>query len=197
MGKLEDKKQALQGKIVSETARLIADKGYELVTMEGVAKSCGITKRTLYKYFPVKEAIVAQYIQNTLSSMHQDRIDKMAKMDSFEAMTAYYLQGLMEGVMRQPLMFEYYLKYLMGNLVVSQMHASPKSHVEDPLAFILKRGYEEEKINEALPYKLIKDLFLFTFVELTKNYYEAPEQFQLEDHLNVCMMIFVNGVRRA
>lgn len=48
-------------------AELFQSKGYARVTMEQVAARAGVSKRTLYKYFPVKEALLERMLEDALA----------------------------------------------------------------------------------------------------------------------------------
>lgn len=48
-------------------AQLFRARGYAQVTMEQVAGHAGVSKRTLYKYFPVKEALLERMLEATLA----------------------------------------------------------------------------------------------------------------------------------
>ena len=45
--------------IVESVNRLLADKGFDLMTVDEVAADVGIAKASLYKHFPSKEALAA------------------------------------------------------------------------------------------------------------------------------------------
>jgi len=49
--------QATRKSIVDAMHRLVAEKGYEAVTVDDIAKECGIGKGTLYHYFKSKDDI--------------------------------------------------------------------------------------------------------------------------------------------
>lgn len=49
-------------------ALLIASRGYDSVTMEQVASQACVSKRTLYKYFPAKEALLEHVLEAALAA---------------------------------------------------------------------------------------------------------------------------------
>ena len=48
-------------------SQLFESRGYAQVTMEQVAAQAGVSKRTLYKYFPAKEALLEHALEASLS----------------------------------------------------------------------------------------------------------------------------------
>ena len=62
MARLSFREQVLRVRedaIVSSVNRLLADKGFDLMTVDEVAADVGIAKASLYKHFPSKEALAA------------------------------------------------------------------------------------------------------------------------------------------
>ena len=54
-------------RIAGSAHELFQAAGYEAVTMERIAACAGVSKRTLYKYFPAKEAILAYQLESELA----------------------------------------------------------------------------------------------------------------------------------
>jgi len=78
--------QAREEAIVQTANRLLAEKGFESMTVDEVAASVGIAKASLYKHFPSKEDLAAaamvrlmQRTQDVLASVQVDQkpIDKL------------------------------------------------------------------------------------------------------------------------
>lgn len=72
--KLSFKQQQLivrENAIIDATNSLLAQKGFDLMTMDEVAAEVGIAKASLYKHFPSKEALAAaamiRLLENTLA----------------------------------------------------------------------------------------------------------------------------------
>ncbi|SIT14574.1 TetR/AcrR family transcriptional regulator [Insolitispirillum peregrinum] len=62
----ESNKANIQSRVVQCALQLFREKGVDATTMETVAEVAGITKRTLYRYFPKKEAIADAYWQENV-----------------------------------------------------------------------------------------------------------------------------------
>ncbi len=78
MARLSFREQVLRVRedaIVDAVNRLLADKGFDLMTVDEVAADVGIAKASLYKHFPSKEALAAaamvRLLQRTLAFADQ------------------------------------------------------------------------------------------------------------------------------
>lgn len=68
-GRLSFKTRMLEAReeaIVQAASRLLAEKGYDLMTVDEVAAEVGIAKASLYKHFPSKEALAAAAMARVL-----------------------------------------------------------------------------------------------------------------------------------
>lgn len=61
------KKARLRERIADVAAELFLVHGYTSVTMEQIAAAAAVSKRTLYKYFPAKEAILSELLDGELA----------------------------------------------------------------------------------------------------------------------------------
>lgn len=196
MTKNEEKRLALKRKIVDVTINLIRENGYDQVTMEGIAKACDITKRTLYKYYPVKEAILSEFIRMTFARKKEHRSARLMQAHSMREKVRYYMKELMDGVMQEPVIFEKYIMHVMKNLVSYDKNKTSSSGISDLIESIITPGYEEGLIDESFPHELVIDFFIFAYVEMTKIYYLNREQFDMETTLNICAELFIKGIAR-
>lgn len=61
------KKARLMERIAGAAAELFQSHGYTAVTMEQIAAAAEVSKRTLYKYFPAREAVLAYLLEGELA----------------------------------------------------------------------------------------------------------------------------------
>jgi TetR/AcrR family transcriptional regulator of autoinduction and epiphytic fitness len=89
MARLPFKQQVLQARedaIVDAVNRLLAEKGFDLMTVDEVAAEVGIAKASLYKHFDSKEALAAAAMKRLLSRS-QAQLDLIAQLDLPDALS--------------------------------------------------------------------------------------------------------------
>src|SRR5512145_1956491 len=107
MARLSFREQVLRVRedaIVDAVNRLLADKGFDLMTVDEVAADVGIAKASLYKHFPSKEALAAaamvRLLQRTLAVIDQQAARPEATpMQRLVAVTRWALELQLAGEM--------------------------------------------------------------------------------------------------
>ena len=95
---------AREDAIVAVVKRLLAEKGYDQMTVDEVAAEVGIAKASLYKHFPSKEALAAAAMVEMMGlalqqvQAQQARADASA-IDKLRAITRWTLDTQMAGQM--------------------------------------------------------------------------------------------------
>jgi AcrR family transcriptional regulator len=90
--------------IVAAVNRLLADKGFDLMTVDQVAADVGIAKASLYKHFPSKEALAAaamvRLLQRLLAVVDvQAQVVGARAVQRLQAVVRWALQLQMQGEM--------------------------------------------------------------------------------------------------
>ncbi|MFT3849007.1 MAG: TetR/AcrR family transcriptional regulator [Propionivibrio sp.] len=66
-GRRAQSKAHLRERIAVAAGELFLSRGYEAATMEQIAAAAEVSKRTLYKYFPAREAVLAYLLESELA----------------------------------------------------------------------------------------------------------------------------------
>ena len=97
---------AREDAIVSTVIRLLAEKGYEQMTVDEVAADVGIAKASLYKHFASKEALAAAAMEQALGQALQQvqQIERAAAhggqaIEQLRALTRWTLETQLAGKM--------------------------------------------------------------------------------------------------
>ncbi|MDD2621093.1 MAG: helix-turn-helix domain containing protein, partial [Syntrophomonadaceae bacterium] len=123
---MERKKEETKQKTISVGMNLFTEQGFDATTMEQIARHVDIAKGTLYNYFPVKEAILGEYIQRSFQARSSSRIMNLRKMPDTESRMISVLSELIEGVQGQKEIFEKYLVYQIRNMISLHRDAGVK-----------------------------------------------------------------------
>lgn len=73
--KQEYKKKMKQLAIMEAAETIFLKKPYSWITVNEIAKMAGVTKRTLYQYFPSKLALFVRMFENYLKELHKRILD--------------------------------------------------------------------------------------------------------------------------
>src|SRR6201994_4577033 len=67
---LRERKKRLMRRQLSDTATaMFLDRGFDGVRVAEVAAACGVSEKTVFNYFPVKEALVMDRLEATLAAL--------------------------------------------------------------------------------------------------------------------------------
>ena len=73
-GRVARKKEDTRQKIISAAMSAFKMRGFDATTMEQIAADADIAKGTLYHYFPVKEAIIDEYMKRLFQQRSPEKV---------------------------------------------------------------------------------------------------------------------------
>lgn len=195
LNRTERKKEAIKQKIVATAMQLFKEQGVDATTMEQIAREVDIAKGTLYNYFPVKEAIISEYIQQTFRDAGSERIQQMRELPDTRSRMTFILSNLMEGVQAQKEIFEKFLVYQIQNMISVHRDAGVKSGLRSLAREIILLGQRDEDIRSDLPFDILVALFEFVWVEVAQEFYIQPLAFNADQIIGYCVDLFLNGAK--
>lgn len=193
--RVERKKEETKKKIINVALSLFKKQGYNETSMEQIAREADIAKGTLYNYFPVKEAIVDEYIKRNFRKKNQERILALRRLPDTRARLTLALGEMFEGVMAQKELFEKYIIYRTKVLLSFRQDESEKSGFNLVANEIIELGQKSGEIRSDLPNYVLVELFEFAFIEAAKQFYLEPEKFNAGDTIGLCVDLCINGIR--
>ncbi len=152
--KVSFKEQMLKARedaIVSTVNRLLAEKGFDAMTVDEVAASVGIAKASLYKHFPSKEDLAAaamvrvmQRAQAFLASLPAGA----APLDNLKAVARWTMEVQLDGEMPS---LPSQNSSLRAALMASKDYMSGLMEVSDRLGAWIEAAQKEGTLNPDLP----------------------------------------------
>ena len=160
MSRLSFKEQVLRVRedaIVASVNRLLADKGFDLMTVDEVAADVGIAKASLYKHFPSKEALAAAAMVR-LMERTQAVVDQQAartdatSFDRLHAITRWALEVQLAGDMPT---VPSQNSSLRAELMASKSYLDAIMRVSDVLGGWIVQAQVDGDIDPALPPEVV------------------------------------------
>jgi AcrR family transcriptional regulator len=167
--------------------------------MEQIAEEVDIAKGTLYHYFPVKEAILSEYIQRSFRERNAERIQRLQKQPDTRSRLALALSELMEGVQAYPEIFEKYHVYRVQNMISLRQDAGMQSGIGLLSTAIIQLGQANGEVRTDIPLDILLDLFEFVFIEVAMQFYKEPGKFNtpqaIEQAIRQGVDLFMDGAK--
>ena len=63
------KKRLLRQQLSDTATRMFMERGFEAVRVVEVAEACGVSDKTVFNYFPAKEALVLDRLEGTIAAL--------------------------------------------------------------------------------------------------------------------------------
>ncbi|HKI61677.1 MAG TPA: TetR/AcrR family transcriptional regulator [Mariprofundaceae bacterium] len=190
--KREAKKVAMRLHIIKAAMKLFTKQGFDNTTMEAIAENADVTKRTLYSYFPIKEAIVSAHWINT-TEKNTKRIPLLFKLyrSTHSRLTKICLSGVQRIKAEQEyarITFSFQLRQL-GNSADSQS----ESAFVQVLISVLEAGQAQGDIRTDIPANELALQIRQHFTAICFMWLANPDAFSLDEHITNAVECFING----
>jgi AcrR family transcriptional regulator len=93
---LRERKKRLMRQQLSDTATgMFLERGFDAVRVAEVAAACGVSEKTVFNYFPVKEALIMDRLEGTLAALRTGLADREnSPAEAVRAILARELTGM-------------------------------------------------------------------------------------------------------
>jgi AcrR family transcriptional regulator len=163
--------------------------------METIAETVDIAKGTLYNYFPVKEAILDEYIRRNFKDRTAAWVAKMRELPNTAARMETVFADLLTGIQSQKVIFEKYTAYRMKQWISFHQEDHEKSGFQLIAAEIIRLGQSDGELRSDLPTLMLEDLCEYVFMLTVKEFYLSPETFSAPQAIQRSVDIFLNGTK--
>ena len=143
--------QAREEAIVQTVNRLLAEKGFEAMTVDEVAAQVGIAKASLYKHFSSKEELAAAamvLVMRRAQAFINDLSDQLPALDKLKAVVRWTLEVKLAGDMPS---LPSQNSTLRATLMANKDYMDGLMEVSDRLGGWIEAAQAKGQINPALP----------------------------------------------
>lgn len=185
--RMERKKEETRKKITLVAMDLFKKQGFDSTTMEQIANEADIAKGTLYNHFPVKEAILAEYVQRETKELMPRALRLLQELpDTRSRLITLLRKGVewMEQYLNNDI-YEKYFIYRMQTVVQAIKNPGLRSGFNTVLEQFIRMGQEAGEIRQDVPVKVLSNqleaIHVFTVIDwVTKtecsSIYESIER---------------------
>ncbi len=195
IGRRERKREQTANHLAATAFALFEAQGYEAVTMEQIAEQADVAKGTLYKHFPVKEALLAhQFRQEIAGGMLQIQ-DTLKRQSGFRArMSALLMASAQWNRARRPYLASY-LRYRMAEFgTLPRADAGRhRSGVHSILEILFRSAQQQGELRDDLDPAELAWLFEFMTTGAVVVWLAQPDD-DLEARLLFALEVLLAGI---
>ncbi len=195
MSRRERKKEATRLQIIEEAMRLFRKQGFDGTTMEQIATRADVAKATLYKYFPVKEAIVAGYWKSSVDQKTDLIPQLLASIPDTKGRVLAVFLSVASTLKSEPAFARIQFKYQFQRIGEKLSDVSERSGFESILELLLIEGQQQNDIRTDIPAYEMANHLLFLFTSTCLFWFSDPDTFPLDRRLNQVVDIFIEGAQ--
>lgn len=180
--------------IIQSVNRLLAEKGFDAMTVDEVAAEVGIAKASLYKHFTSKEELACAAMVTAMrraQEVIQSTDPQQAPLDKIKAVTRWTmtlkLQGLMPSLPSQN-------STLRATLMASKDYMDGLMEVSDALGGWIEEAQAQGQINKALPAVAVLYTLFARACDPVLEFLKMGEQHTDEQILDLVMSTCFDGL---
>ena len=185
---------AREAAIIQSVNRLLAEKGFDAMTVDEVAAEVGIAKASLYKHFTSKEELACAAMVTAMRKAQdfiQDLASDLSPMDKLRAVTRWTmtlkLQGQMPSLPSQN-------SSLRATLMASKDYMDGLMQVSDALGGWIEEAQAQGLINKALPPVAVLYTLFARACDPVLEFLKMGEQHSEEQILDMVMSSCFDGL---
>ncbi|MED1612330.1 TetR/AcrR family transcriptional regulator [Bacillus paranthracis] len=188
MGKLTARE-----KVMEAATLLFGEKGYTATTIREVAEKAGVSELTIFRNFKNKENLFREsIILRTTPVALLEEIEEQFTGDLYKDLTKVAETYIQTNLPK--------LNYIWAALIESRQNSEMKallhelnSHLVNHLEKYLKQLGEKVHISTC-NYRLIANMFYGQLFLYIMNVSISEEEIQLEEYIETCVNLFMNGI---
>lgn len=193
--RIERKKDKMRKEIISVALNLFRSQGFTSTTMEQIANEADIAKKTLYNYFPEKEAIISLYVQESVDQAILYLDEFISSYPDFKScmLALFEHNALIYKADRE--IWQFYILYRTQNMYHPTKKMELRSGLEELFKKIIEQGQASGQIRIDVSAKYLAQQLEMSYGLSVLPWLADPEAYSLNDSLVLCLELFLNGAK--
>lgn len=190
-GRIERKKKETQQKILKVAMDLFQRQGFNNTTMEQIAEEADIARKTLYNHFPVKEAIVDEYVKGIAKEGNQEVFQALPNLPDTRSRLQSTLEKVYEWVEINSEIIGICLGYRLKNMYQGAGYSGGGS--QNLIEEIIRLGQQAGEIRQDIPAKLLVKQFDTLRMTIVMDWLNNTSRLELRKEMAKLVDLFLNG----
>ena len=191
--RVERKKREMRQKIIQVAMDLFQRRGFSNTTMEQIAEEADIARKTLYNHFPVKEAIVDEYVKDMSKGLATEIFGILHNMPDTRSRLLAVLNKAYEWVKINPEITGICLGYRFKNMFQRSRYAGGETGTQSIMAEIIRLGQQAGEIRRDIPVILLVKQLDVLRGTVVLDWLNDSSKFELCQEMAKIVDLFLDG----
>lgn len=163
-GLVERKKKEIRARIIAEAGELFNQQGFENTTMDQIAAKAVVARKTLYNYFPFKEAIADEYVRSISKDTAQETMETLSDLPDTRSRLIAAINNRYDWLELNPEICGIALMYRMKIMLQEPNHKFEPSGTQSLIMDILHTSQEVGEMRSDIPIERV-----FGFIDVMRT----------------------------
>ncbi|OPJ59637.1 TetR/AcrR family transcriptional regulator [Clostridium oryzae] len=191
--RIERKKKKTREKIIKIAMDLFQDQGFNNTTMEQIAEKTDIARKTLYNYFPVKEAIVDEYVRGISHKLARENFETIRNLPDTRSRLIASLNHAYSWVEGNREIMRICINYRLRNMFNDSTTQNAETGTQSILIQIITLGQQTGEIRKDISVKLLTAHIDVLRSAMTFEWLNNPSIFELNEEIAKLVDLFLYG----
>jgi AcrR family transcriptional regulator len=192
-GRTERKKKETRKKIVAVAMDLIQRQGFNNTTMEQIANEADIARKTLYNHFPVKEAIVEEYVREMSRGLAERIFGTLDNLPDTRSRLLAALNNAYEWVEINSELTAICLGYRLKKMSKGSSYSDGETGTQSIMAEIIRKGQLSGEVRRDVSAKLLVAQLDILRGVIVNDWLKDSSGFELRQEMAKVVDLFLYG----
>ncbi len=192
--RMERKKAGTRQKIMEAAMDLFNRQGFHDTTMEQIAEAADVARKTLYNYYPVKEAIADGYLRSISIGLAEECREEIRNMPDTRSRLMHSLVKVYHWVSLNPELSDITIRYRMQIAETDCDNYTGSTGTQIIAAEILRQGQLDGEIRNELTVDMMVKYLNLLRSSVFITWLKQPGEFSLEEKIGEVVDLFLFGV---
>lgn len=197
-GLLEKKKDEIRSKIIATAGELFILQGFECTTMDQIAAEAAVARKTLYNYFPVKEAIADAYARKISEGLAGSTRKELVELPDIRSRLIAAIGGTYDWVAMNPKLTHVVLMYRFKSLLqaTESNDGNPVelTGTQSIILEALRSGQEQGELRADMPVEMILSYIDYLRTATILKWLRNDARGDLREKISAIVDMVLNGV---